>query len=129
MVVRCYWRDCDLRGGEWGAPPIDAFWVEATLQEAEFAVFPLLSSKAVEESRRLAAEFKELAEELATPARPFCFLVPRDLSAIDPFHVHYPIHQLWDAYSPFRSMSAMNIDELAELKNIVLPSRDPEDED
>ena len=47
MIVRCFWPKCDFRNGEWEATPIDAFWVEATRDEAIQAIFPLLSTSAV----------------------------------------------------------------------------------
>jgi hypothetical protein len=100
---------------------IHAFWVEATPAEAEAAVFPHLSADAVAESWRLAEQCGHLAESLGSPARPFCFLVARGLGSIVPHVVHYPFHQLWNAYSPFRPMAERHIDELEELKDIECP--------
>jgi hypothetical protein len=77
--------------------------VEAT--QAEAAVFPHLHAEAVTESRSLAEQYVGLAQRLGTPPRPFCFLVARDLSFVEPRPVHYPFHQLWNAYSPFRTMA------------------------
>lgn len=121
MIVRWFWRDCNFRGKEWGASPIDAFWVEATEKEAVNEVFPKLQPATIEESQKFAEQFIQLAEELGKPARPYCFLVGRDLSTIDPFHVHYPFHQLWNAYSPFEEMVTVNIRSLEEVRTLVLP--------
>jgi hypothetical protein len=87
MVVRCLWPKCDFRNGDRVATPIDAFWVEATRDEAIQAIFPLLNSEARSRSMRFARDCSTLAEEIAQPSRPFCFLVAKDLSSIDPFHV------------------------------------------
>lgn len=100
---------------------MDAFWVEATEDEAGACIFPLMQPQQIAESRQLAEKWSRLAERLGNPARPYCFLVARDLSSIVPFHPHYPFHQLWNAYSPFKSMPEMTITDLTELHGIVLP--------
>jgi hypothetical protein len=106
---------------------MDAFWVEATAEEAEANVFPRLQPQQVAESQRVAEQHIDLAEHFASreaargvpaPPRPFCFLVARDLSTIDPFHIHYPVHQLWNAYSPFRKMPEREIAGLEDLASI-----------
>jgi hypothetical protein len=88
--------------GKLGCDSMDCFWVEATHEEAIQSVFPMLSPELQLESEQLAVRCERLAEEISQPPRPFCFLVARDLSSIDPFEVHYPFHQFWGAYSPFR---------------------------
>ncbi len=123
MIVRYFWRECDFRNKKWGSDPIDAFWVEATLEEAEESVFLRMRSEAVIESEQLARRFEGVADEVGSPGRPFCFLVARDLSAIDPFCVHYPVHQLWNAYSPFEAMPKREIATLDELPGIILPPK------
>lgn len=123
MRVCYFWPACDFRGKQWGALlPMDAFWIEATAEEAEAAIFPRLQPEQVAESRGLAERFLELASTLGSPARPFCFLVARDLSSIDPFCVHYPFHQMWNAYSPFRAMPEREVVHLEDLTCINLPS-------
>ena len=127
MIVCYFWRDCNFRGRQWDVEPIDAFWVEATREEAEATVFHCLEPTIVRESEALAHKHTRLAERLATalgtPPRPFCFLVARDLSTIDPFHVHYPFHQLWNAYSPFERMPEQEIVQLYDLTDLVLPPK------
>ncbi len=121
MRVRYYWPKCTNRGRSTDAPAIDAFWVEATQQEAEAAVFPSLNPHQVDESRRLAEEFSHVAKALGDPARAFCYLVARDLSSVDPRPPHYPVHQLWNAYSPFKPISETTIAYLGDLRSIALP--------
>jgi len=123
MLIRCLWRNCDYRDKEWGATPIDSFWIEATHEEAKAAVFPYLSPAAIGESHEFAERGKHIAEQIGNPARPYCFLVARDLSSIDPFHVHYPFHQLWGAYSPFETIPELHIEALEKLEDIALPVR------
>ena len=125
MIIRYFWRDCDYRGMEWGAKPADAFWIEATQEEAETSVFPRLQPVAITESRELAERDRDLAAEMGDPVRPFCFLVSRDLSSIDPFHVHYPVHSMWNAYSPFELMPGIEITSLEELCKLELPQSKP----
>jgi hypothetical protein len=121
MFVRLFWRDCDARGDRAKAQPVDAFRVEATSEEAEAAVFPLLKAGEVARSRTLAEGCRRSAESLGCPPRAFCFLIARDLSTIDPFPVNYPFHPLWNAYSPFESMPARVVVHLEELRGLELP--------
>jgi hypothetical protein len=120
MIVRFLWPSCDYRQKNRGAIPIDAFWVEATHEEAIQSVFPILSYEAQSESEQLAAQCEHLAETDSQPARPYCFLVARDLSSIDPYEAHYPFHHMWNAYSPFRSFPKRTIRSLVELAGITV---------
>ena len=117
MLCRCFMRD------DYSNAMRDAFWIEATQEEAETGVFPRLQPDAIAKSKELAERFKQLAEQMGNPSRPFCFLVVRDLSSIDPFHVHYPFHQLWNGYSPFERMPEKVIANLEELRSLVLPAK------
>lgn len=123
MLIRWYWRDCDYRCKKWGAKPFDTFWVEANQEEAESDIFPRLQPNAISESRELAERYKKVTERLRrNHVRPFCFLVAKNLSSIVPFHARYPVHQMWNAYSPFDSMSEKVVASLDELRNLDLPS-------
>jgi hypothetical protein len=143
MIVRWVWRNCDCRGegavrvvnsqvDKAGVSPgllppaaatarIDAYWVEATKEDAEGQVFPFLPPEAVIESRTLAEEFRELADTMGVPARAFCFLVAKDLSSIDPRPVHFPVHQMWNAYSPFEPIPEKKITGLKDLRRLMRP--------
>ncbi len=120
MIVRYFWPSCDYRQKNWDATSMDCFWVEATHEEAIQSVFPLLSRELELDSEELAAECEDLAKTISQPLRPCCFLVARDLSSIDPFEVHYPSHQLWNGYSPFRSLPDHTITSLHELAGICV---------
>lgn len=123
MLVKLFWRDCENCGNKRGGEPIDAFWVEATIVEAEVAIYPYIQPATVTESRMLAKKYEEVAKHLGNPPRAICFLVARDLSAIDPFVAHYPFHHLWNAYSPFESMPEAVITDLQELQSLRLPEK------
>ena len=81
---------------------MDAFWVEATKEEAMTEIFPGLQPNEIEESQKFSEQNILLADKLGGPARPYCFLVARDLTTTDPFPVHYPFHQMWNGYSHLR---------------------------
>lgn len=124
MIVRCFWRNCSFWSkSQKNAPHLDAFWVEATKDEADTSIFPLLKPLQVERSELLALKFKTVAADMGNPDHPSCFLVARDLSYIEPLEPHYPIHQLWNAYSPFESMQETILDNLEILQNIHIPQK------
>lgn len=76
MLIRRFWRNCGYRGKKWGTEPLDAFWVEATQEEAENGVFPRLQPTTIMESRELAERFKEVAEQMGNPPGHFAFWSP-----------------------------------------------------
>jgi len=123
MIVRFFWRDCDYRQRKWGKDPIDSFWVECTLQEAEIAIFPRLKPEDVAESRKIAADAGGSLVLMGKPHHRYCFLVARDLTYIVPLVVHHPVHQLWNRYSPFELMPEVEIASLEELREFQLPVR------
>ncbi|MHB8135741.1 MAG: hypothetical protein ACYDH1_16145 [Anaerolineaceae bacterium] len=121
MLIRYVWRNCDFHGEKQGADPIDAFWVEATQEEAEDGIFPGLMPTEIAESRKLAVRFHELAQQKDDLARPFCFLVARDLRLIRPLPLIYPTSSMWNAYSPFTAMPEVYIRTLDEIRNLKVP--------
>jgi hypothetical protein len=123
MIVRCFWRNCSFWGKSDDINPVDAFWIESTKHEASSCIFPLLQSAQVEKSKSLASKFKTVAADMGNPNHTFCFLVARDLSYIEPLEPHYPIHQLWNAYSTFESMQEITIDNLKSLRAITIPEK------
>lgn len=120
----CYYWPRFQSFGERDAAPIDAFFVEATASEAEILIFPRLPAKKIRESQEIAEDFANVAAELGTPPRPFCFLVTRDLNRIEPHPPHYPFHQLWNAYSPFRQVPEQSVATLEDLRAIQRPPQD-----
>lgn len=121
MLIRAFWQAGSINRKEWEPRLEDAFWVEATGEEAERCVFPRIEPAAREKSKDLAKKGRGIAASLGTPARPFCFLVTRDLNSIRTFWVHYPFANLWNGYSPFREMPETFITSLDEVRSLELP--------
>ena len=113
MITRFIWRKCDM------CADADAYWLEASQEEAESLVFPSLAEIAVEQSRRHSEETGRFAELImGKPGLTFCFLVSRDLKYVLPFHVNYPVHHMWNAYSPFEKIPEKEIRSLEEIRKI-----------
>jgi hypothetical protein len=111
MLIRFKWQNCDLCDG-------DAFWLEATEQEAREQLFPRLSNETIDASEQLARGSEAFAAIMGCPERTFCFLVSDDLTSIHPFKAGYPVHQLWNGYSPFEEIDPLEIITIAEMKKI-----------
>ena len=105
MLFRWYWPRCTYRERRWNAEPIDCFWLEATREEAERQLFQLLGQNKVALSNEMAAKGCGITQPTYGIARPYCFLLAKDLSSIDPFQANYPYANLWNGYSPFREMA------------------------
>ena len=123
MLVRRIWYNCDYRNKSWDAEPCDALWVEATLDEAQKDIFPRLSDEGIAESKLCTNRCRHYIESCANEGKevyPYCFLVARDLSSIDPFHATYPFDNLWGGYSPFEEFPETRIDNLEQLKSLIM---------
>ncbi|MBD1925983.1 hypothetical protein H6F74_06750 [Trichocoleus sp. FACHB-90] len=121
MLVRLYWPQ---RNSQSGATPVNSFWVEATYEEAEKAIFPFLTPDAIKKSETYAKRGQKIAAQIGSPPKPYCFLVAKDLSSIYPFHVHYPFSPMWNAYSPFEQFSESHIETLEQLRTYATGSRE-----
>jgi hypothetical protein len=110
MLIQFKWKDCDLCGA-------DAFWLEATEQEARKQISPLLNNDTIAASEELARGSEAFAAIMGCPERTFCFLVSCDLTFIRPFKAGYPVHQLWNGYSPFEEIDPIEIIQISEIKN------------
>lgn len=124
MIVRMVWQNYDFRNMTWYAAPIDAFWVEATLEEAEKRIFPILATEKIERSKGLAIKNQRYGNMFGYGDHIYCFLVARDLSSIDSFRRDYPVSQMWNGDSPFRPIPLKDINDLKEVENVVLPKGD-----
>ena len=123
MIIRYIWRKCDAFGGKQPDDLVDAFWVEATQDEAETVVFPKLLPTEIAESRKLAVRYHKLAQEKDLLARSFCFLVAWDLRSIRPLPMDYPTATMWNTYSPFEKMPEAYVRTLEEIKYLKLPPK------
>jgi len=111
------WENCTYRNGDWGAIPVDAYWVETTKNDAVKHIFPLLVPEARATSLLYGKRGVGVAKDVGKPALPFCFLVAKDLSSIDPHQTHYPFAGQWNAYCPFIEVPEFVINSLEELKS------------
>jgi len=93
--------------------PVDAFWVECAPHEAAMLVEPRMSSVDRMSIEKVKTHYG-WPHHFEGESR-CCFLVARDLSFIHAFHAHYPFHQLWNAYSPFRDVPEKTIGTLDSL--------------
>ena len=109
MLIRFIWKDCDICSE-------DAYWLEASEQEAKRHIFPLLDDDDIAQSIKFSENAEHLAEMMGNPEHTFCFLISQDTTFIRPFQVHYPVHQLWNAYSPFEEIDEIEIVDLSEIK-------------
>jgi hypothetical protein len=111
MIVRLAWP-----GYRHAGESVDAFWVECTPEESARLVDPRMST----------ADRASIAEMERTYGWPHffdgedrcCFLVAPDSSFIRAFQAHYPNHQLWNGYSPFRAIPTTSIDSVDDLATL-----------
>ena len=122
MLVRLFWPKCWHFADKSDKASMDGLWVEATREEAESEILWRLSPEQQEKSHREAAT-DWYAREIGNPSRPYCYLVAHDLSSIIPFNCRYPVHQMWNAYSPFGQFETFSFSKLEELKNLVVPRK------
>ena len=122
MHVRLGWPDCNP--GQYGirdaSEPIDSFWVDCTPDEATKLVEPLMSDADRPSIEKVRVHYG-WPHHFEGQDR-CCFLVARDLSFIHAFHAHYPFHQLWNAYSPFRDVPDTTIETLDQISALPKPS-------
>ena len=114
MRARLVWPDCSLVcSDERMVSPVDAFWVECTPAESAALVEPHMSE---EDHASIAMMRRGYGWPHAVEGQDSCsFLVARDLRFILAFHAHYPFHQLWNGYSPFREIDDTTVEALEQL--------------
>jgi hypothetical protein len=112
MLVRLCWPDCDFWNGKWGTSPVDAVWVECSMEEAKDLVHPRLDAAAVALSEQLGAGVEGPPSCAGRPKPGFCFLVAADLTRTEPHPVSYPWSGMWNAYCPFRGLPEREVGSL-----------------
>ena len=119
MLIQWYWPKCEYRNRRWGPEPIDSYWLEATKEEAEKHVFPLIDRAKIQLAHQMADRSTgHCHATIKQFDRPYCFLVAVDLSSIEPFEANYPVANLWNGYSPFRKIAEKHISELEVIKSM-----------
>jgi hypothetical protein len=116
MRVGLVWADCSLVSSEQEESTVDAFWVECSPVESVELVEPQMNEEDHASVERMRRDYG-WPHDFGGRQR-CCFLVARDLSFIRAFPAHYPFHQLWNGYSPFRETDDTTIDALAQLAQL-----------
>jgi len=112
MIIRFMWKNCKNFNEQ------DAYWVECREAEAKEKIFQFLSEDDFKMLDSYGRNAEHLAEFMDNPGYTHCFLISKDATFFQASPVHYPVHQLWNGYSPFRVIDKIEITELSELKDI-----------
>jgi len=104
MLIRLCWPECDFWGNQWGAPRLDAVWVECSADEARALVHPRLDTAAVARSEKAGDGAQGPADRDGRPGPGYCFLVAVDLTRIDSHPAFYPWSGMWNGYCPFHKL-------------------------
>ena len=127
MLIRFVWRHChyDRIPETLRKYTVDAFFLEATGEEAEESVFPFMDPEAVSESKGLGLHFLWNGEKVL--ARPFCFLAARDLSYIFPFSPAFPFDHMGSP-GVFETLDpVVSVDSLRSIRFLSMPADDGEE--
>ena len=100
------------------AEPMDYFWVECTVEEAEDKIIPLLSAEILLRYQRISVEPNRPPPEMSYMIGKRFFLISRDGTDIEPFSWFFPFAGQWNAYCPFRCMRKRKICDVSELQDI-----------
>lgn len=120
MKIKLYWPKCNFVNKEWVNDEIDSFWVECTFEEAEKKIFPYLSPRQLEESRRNWEPRERDAKDIQIETDRLCYLVSKDLKSIISFPWYYPYSGQWNAYCPFEEIREVEIKELKDVSSIII---------
>jgi hypothetical protein len=100
--------------------PMDYFWVECTVEEAEAKIVPMLSEEFLLRYQSISKEPNTPPPELSFMRGKRFFLVSRDGRDIEPFAWYFPFAGLWGAYCPFRCMRKRKVRDISDLRDIVV---------
>ena len=81
-------------------------------------IFPWLKDDIIAASEAFGTGSEAIAATMGCREHSFCFLVSNDLTFIKPFKAGYPVHQLWNGYSPFEAIEPVKITQLSEIESI-----------
>ncbi len=119
MRIQLYWPKCSLRNEHVDFAQKDSFWVECTPEEAETKVFPYLTLKQTERSKKTWEQSKKDNKPVSgVETHVYCFLISEDIEIIESFPWFYPYSGQWNAYCPFRKVREVDINELKDIAKI-----------
>ncbi len=109
MKVKAVWEDCSLLNGEWGDQKVTSYWMEVDESELP-AVLAYVSEpeKLLED-----IEMNKHGDESTV-----YLLVSKNLESISSFPSYYPNSGQWNARSPFREVSDIDIQDLKDLASL-----------
>lgn len=110
MIIKLIWPECEFQNGSWGSKPIDSYWVECTIPEAEDKVFPFINETQIK-------KVYQIENDNITKNELMYFLVSKNLKSIQPFAWYYPYSGMWNGYCPFKEINELSIVSLEEIKN------------
>jgi len=119
MIAKLVWPDKTTNSD---GQPVDALWVECSMEEARAQLFPRLSAQQQGEFDELVVEDRnylltKAIPELGLREGSVYFLVAQDLSFVELHPWVYPHSGLWNAYCPFRTMPEFDFSEVSQLPN------------
>ena len=124
MLIRFVWRHCDYERIPENLRKfrVDAFFLEASREEAEEEVFPFLERDAITESKRLGLKYLWNGQSIL--ARPYCFLAARDLSYIFPESPVFPFDDLRNPGMFEKLEPVISVDRLRDIRYLSMPADD-----
>jgi hypothetical protein len=108
MIVSFIWEDCDYQNGDWGAEPVDAFFVGFTPDEIK----KHLPDEVLDVDHYLSPS------DIGVIGGRVYFLIGKDLSFCNLHAWWYPISHQWNGDSPFRHYGDKEISSLQELSGL-----------
>lgn len=118
MIVRFINPAIEEDSDQWGCSDDDIFWVECTYTEAREKIIPLLKGDSITATEKQTEQNKFYKLSFSDFICEIDFLVSRTLDVPKPTVLRYPVHQMWNAYSPFYifpKVEITNLNELAQL--------------
>ena len=108
MIIPVVWKFCNIRLVGRNYPPVDAYWLICTQEEAEQQVITRL----LPEDRQ---QYIDMHNQSCRDYQHRFFLVAADLSVILPMPRFFPYSSQWGASNPFRSIVIISILTLEEI--------------
>jgi hypothetical protein len=111
------WPD-KRRNTNYNVEPMDYFWVECTLEEAEAKIIPRLSEELLSSYRDVSRVPNIPKPELSYMIGKRFFLISRDCREIEPFPWFFPFAGQWNEDCPFICMRKQEVHDLCDLQDL-----------
>ena len=97
--------------------PMDYFWVQCTVKEAEDKIVPRLSEEFLRHYRQIDREADLDYPDMV--GKRF-FLISRDGKHIEPCDWYFPFAGQWNSWNPFHCMRKRLIHDVKDLRNLAI---------